>query len=183
MWLIPSELFKILKDDAIKVLHPLCQQTWKTQQWPQDRKRSVFIPIPMKGNAKGCSNYQTIELISRASKVMLEILQARLHLYMNWEQMHSLDFEEAEEPEIKLPTFTESRRKQGRSRKTSTSTSLTMVKPLTVWITTNCGKFLKRWEYQTTLPVSWETWVQVKKQQSELRHRTMDWFKIRKGVW
>ena len=75
---IPAELFKILKDDAIKVLHSVCQQIWKTQQWPQDWKRSVFIPIPKKGNAKECSNYHTIALISYASKIMLKILQARL---------------------------------------------------------------------------------------------------------
>ena len=82
---IPVELFQILKDDAVKVLHSICQQTWKTQQWPQDCKRSVFIPIPMKGNAKECSNYWTIALISHASKVMLKILQARLQQYMNCE--------------------------------------------------------------------------------------------------
>ena len=75
---IPVELFQILKDDAVKVLHSMCQQISKTQQWPQDRKRSVFIPIPKKGNAKECSNYRTITLISHASKVMLKILQARL---------------------------------------------------------------------------------------------------------
>ena len=75
---IPAELFHILKDDAVKVLHSICQQIWKTQQWPQDWKRSVFIPIPKKGNAKECSNYRTIALISHASKVMLKILQARL---------------------------------------------------------------------------------------------------------
>ena len=75
---IPVELFQILKDDAVKVLHSICQQIWKTQQWPQDWKRSVFIPIPEKGNAKECSNYHTIALISHASKVMLKILQARL---------------------------------------------------------------------------------------------------------
>ena len=75
---IPVELFQILKDDAVKVLHSICQQIWKTQQWPQDWKRSVFIPIPKKGNAKECSNYHTIALISHASKVMLEILPARL---------------------------------------------------------------------------------------------------------
>ena len=75
---IPAELFQILKDDAVKVLHSICQQIWKTQQWPQDWKRSVFIPIPKKGNAKECSNYHTIALISHASKVMLKILQARL---------------------------------------------------------------------------------------------------------
>ena len=75
---IPVELSQILKDDAVKVLHSVCQQIWKTQQWPQDWKRSVFIPIPKKGNAKECSNYRTIALISHASKVMLKILQARL---------------------------------------------------------------------------------------------------------
>ena len=75
----------MMKDDAVKVLHAICQQIWKTQQWPQDWKRSVFIPIPKKGNAKECSNYHTIALISHASKVMLKILQARLQQYMNHE--------------------------------------------------------------------------------------------------
>ena len=82
---IPIELFQILKDDAMKVVHSICQQMWKTQQWPQDWKWSVFIPIPKKGNAKECSNYYTIALISHASKVMLKILQARLQQYMNHE--------------------------------------------------------------------------------------------------
>ena len=100
---IPVELFQILKDDAVKVLHSICQQIWKTQQWPQDLKRSVFIPIPKKGNAKECSNYRTIALISRASKVMLKILQARLQQYVNF-LMFRLVLERAEEPEIKLPT-------------------------------------------------------------------------------
>ena len=80
---IPVELFQVLKDDAVKVLHSICQQIWKTQQWPQAWKRSVFIPIPKKGNAKECSNYCTIALISHASKIMLKILQARLQQYMN----------------------------------------------------------------------------------------------------
>ena len=82
---IPVELFQILKDGAVKVLHSICQQIWKTQQWAQDRKRSVFIPIPNKGNAKECSKYHTIALISHASKVMLKILQARLQQCMNCE--------------------------------------------------------------------------------------------------
>ena len=82
---IPVELFQILKDDAVKVLHSICQQIWKTQQWPQDWKMSVFIPIPKKGNAKECSNYLTIALISHASKVMLRILQTRLQQYVNYE--------------------------------------------------------------------------------------------------
>ena len=85
---IPVELFQILEDDAVKVLHSICQQIWKTQQWPQDWKRSVFIPIPKKGNAKECSNYCTIALISHASKVMLKILQARLQQDMNHELPH-----------------------------------------------------------------------------------------------
>ena len=82
---IPVELFKILKDDAVKVLHSICQQICKTHQWPQDWKRSVLIPIPKKGNAKECSNYCTVTLISHASKVMIKILQARLQQYVNHE--------------------------------------------------------------------------------------------------
>ena len=80
---IPVELFQILKDDAVKVLHSVCQEIWKTQQWPQNWKRSVFIPIPKKGNAKGCSNYHTVVLILHTSRVMLKILQARLQQYVN----------------------------------------------------------------------------------------------------
>ena len=134
---IPVELFQILKDDAVKVLHSMCQHIWKTQQWPQDWKRSVFIPIPKKSNAKECLNYHTIELISHASKVMLKILQARVQQYMNPELTDvQAGLEKAEEPEIKLPTS---------SRKTSISALLTMPKPLTMWITINCGKFWKRW--------------------------------------
>ena len=82
---IPVELFQILEDDAVKVLHSICQQIWKTQQWPQNWKRSAFIPIPKKGNAKECSNYCKIALISHTSKIMLKILQARLQQYMNCE--------------------------------------------------------------------------------------------------
>ena len=145
---IPVEQFQILKDDAVKVPHSISQQIWKTQQWPQDWKRSVFIPIPKKGNAKECSNYHTIALISHASKVMLKIFQARLQQYMNHElQIYKLHLEKAEEPEIELPTSVGASKKQESSRKTFTSALLTMPKPLTVWITTNCGKFFKRWEY------------------------------------
>ena len=82
---IPAELFQILKDEAVKVLHSVCQQIWKTQQWPQDWKRSVFMPTPKKGNAKECSNYCTTALLPHASKVMLKILQARLQQYVNHE--------------------------------------------------------------------------------------------------
>ena len=104
---IPAELFQILKDDAVKVLHSICLQIWKTHPGPQDWKRSVFIPIPKKGNAKECSNYRTIALISHSSKVMLRILQARLQQYMNRELPDvQAGLEKAEEPEIKLPTST-----------------------------------------------------------------------------
>ena len=138
----------------MKVLHSVYQQIWKTQQWPQNWKRSVFFPIPKKDDAKECSNYQRISLISHASKVILKILQARQHIneelpdvqggfrkgrrtrdqiaYIHW------IIEKVREPQ----------------KKTYISTSLTMLKPLTAWITTNCGKFLKRWEYQITLLVS-----------------------------
>ena len=139
---IPVELFQILKDDAVKVLHSVCQQTWKTQQWPQEWKRSVFIPIPKKGNAKECSNYRTIALIKHASKVMLKILQARLQQYVNLELRDvQACFRKGKGPEIKLPTSAGSWKKQENSRKTSISALLTTPKPLTVWITINCGKF------------------------------------------
>ena len=102
---IPVELFQILEDDAVKVLHSICQQIWKTQQWPQDWQRSVFIPIPKKGNAKECSNYLTIALISQASKVMLKSFKLGFNssLTENF-QRYKLDLEKAEKPEIKWPT-------------------------------------------------------------------------------
>ena len=123
----------------------------ENQQWLQDWKRSVFIPIPKKGNAKECSNYRTIALISHTSKVMLKILQARLP-YMNWEL-----------PDVQGGFRKGRGTRDQKSQKKSTFALLTMPKPLTVWITTNCGKFLKRWEYQTTSPASWEICMQVKK--------------------
>ena len=116
-----------------------------------DWKRSIFIPIPKKGSAKECSNYCKIALISHASKVMLKILQARLQQFMNYELPDvQAGLKKAEKPEIKMPTSAGSSTKQERSRKISISALLTMPKPLTVWIITNCGKFFKRWEYQTT---------------------------------
>ena len=138
---IPAKLFQILKDDAVKVRHRICQQIWKTHQWPQDWKRSAFILIPKKGNANECSNYHTTTLISHASKVMLKILQAMLQQYTN----------------LELPDVQAGFRKGRGTRdqianicwviqKTSTSALLTMPKPLTLWNTINCGKFLKRWE-------------------------------------
>ena len=122
-----------------------------------------------KGNAKECSNYCTIAFISHASKVMLKILQARLQQYMNHELPNvQSGFRKDRELEIKLPTSTGSWKKQESFRETSISAFLTMPKPLTVWITINCGKFWKRWEYQTTWPASWEICMQVRKQPLEL---------------
>ena len=109
---IPAELLKILKDDAEKVLHSICQKIWKTQQWPQDWKRSVFTPIPKKDNAKECSDYCAIALISHTGKVMLKILQARLQQYVNCELPNvQAGFRKVEEPEIKLPTSVVSSKK------------------------------------------------------------------------
>ena len=137
---IPVELFQILKDDTVKVLHSICQQVWKAQQWPQDWKSSVFILIPKKGNAKECSNYLTFALISHARKVMLKILQTRLQQYVNRE-LPDVQAGFRKGSRTKLPTSTGSWKKQESSRKTSISALLTMPKPLTVWIAINCGKF------------------------------------------
>ena len=139
---IPVELFQILKDDAVKVRHSICQQIWKTQQWPQDWKRSVFIPIPKKGNAKECPNYHTIALISHASKVMLKFLQARLQQYVNCELPDAqAGFRKGRGTRDQIANIHWIIKKQESSRKTSISTLLTMPKLLTVWITINCGKF------------------------------------------
>ena len=133
-----------------------CQQILKTQQWPQDWKRSVFIPIPKKSNAKECSTYHTITLISHTSKVMLKILQARIQQYMNQElpdvQAGFRKGRGTREQIAKIHWIIEKAIEF--QKKTSTSASFTMLKPLIMWITTNCGKFFKRWEYQTTLPAS-----------------------------
>ena len=139
---IPVERFQILKDDALKVLHSICQQIWKTQQHPQDGKRSVFIPVQKKVNAKEHSNYHTIALISHARKVMLKILQARLQQYVNHELPDfQAGFRKGRGTRDQVATSAGSWKKQGSSRKTSISALLTMPKPLTVWITINCGKF------------------------------------------
>ena len=139
----PVELFHILKDDAVKVLHSICQQIWETQQWPQDWKRLVFIPIPKKGNAKECSSYRTIALISHSSKVILKILQARLQQYVNRELPDvQTGFRKGTGTRDQIANISWIMEK-GREfqKKISISAFLTMSKPLTVWITINCGKF------------------------------------------
>ena len=154
------------------------QQIWKIQQWPRDWKRSVFIPIPKKDNAKECSNYLTNAFISHTSKVTLKILQARFQQYMNWEIPDvQAGFRKGRRIRDQTANIHWSWKKQESSRKTSISALLTMPKPLAMWITVNCGKFWKRWEYQITWPASWEMCMQVRKQQLELDMQQQTGFK------
>ena len=137
------------------MLHSICQHIWKTQQWPQDWKRSVFISLPKKGNAKECSNYHIIALITHASKVMLTILQARLQKYVNWElpdiQAGFRKGRGTRDQILNICQFTEKARE-----KHLLLLHWLCLKPSTVWITTNCEKFLKKWGNQTVLTASCE---------------------------
>ena len=136
---------------------------------PQDWKGQFSFQIPKKGNAKECSNYHTIAFISNVSKVIIKILQARLQQYVNCELPDvQAGFRKGRGTRDQIATSIGLSKKQESSRKTSISALLTMPKPLTVWITTNCGKFLKKGKCQTTWPASWETCMQVRKQQWEL---------------
>ena len=140
---IPVELFQILKDDAVKVLHSICQKIWKTQQWPQDWKKSVFIPITKEGNAKKCSNYHTIALISHASKVMLKILQARLQQYMNQELPDvQTGFRKGTGTRDKIANIPWIIKKAREFQKNIYFCFIDHAKAF-VWITTSCRKFLK----------------------------------------
>ena len=141
---IPGELFPILKDHAVKVLHSIHPQIWKTQQWPQDWKRPVFIPIQKKGNAKECSNYNMTALISHASKVMLKILQVRLHQYMSHAHPDAQAvFRKSRGTRDQIANICWIIKKAREIQKPSISALLTMPKPLTVWIITNYGEFFK----------------------------------------
>ena len=143
-------LFQILKDDAMKVLHSICQQIWKTQQWLQDWKKPVFIPILNKGNAKECSDYCTIAFISHASKIMLKIFQARLQQYVNWElPCVQAGFRKCTGTRDQIANICCIIEKARGFQKNIYFSALTTLKPLTLWITTNCGKFSKWWQYQT----------------------------------
>ena len=138
---IPVELFQILKDDAVKVLHSKCQQIWKTQQWPQDWKRSVFIPIPKKGNIKECSKYHTAILISHTSKVMLKILQARLQQYVNHELPDvQARFRKSRGTRDQIANIHWVIEKAREFQKNIYFCFIDYAKAF-VWITTNCGKF------------------------------------------
>ena len=144
-------------------------QIWKTQQWPQDWKRSVFIPIPKKDNAKECLNYHMIALISHASKVMPKILQARLQQYVNCELPDvQSGFRKGRGTRDQIANIHWIIRKSREFQKNIYCCFIEYAKALTVWITINCGKFWNRWQYQATWPASWETYRQVRKQQLEL---------------
>ena len=146
-------------------MHSICQQIWKTQQWPQDWKRSVFILIPKKGNAKECSNYHTIVLISHSSKGMLKILQVRVQQYMNQEipDIQAV-FRKGRGTRDQIVNIHWTIEKAREFQKNIYFCFTDSAKAF-LWVTTNCGKFLKRREHQTTLHASWEICMQVKKQQ------------------
>ena len=160
---IPVELFQILKDDGVKVLHSIYQQIWKTQQWPQDWKRSVFISVPKRGNARQCWNYHTIALISHTSEVMLKILHARLQQYVNHELPDIYaGFRKGRGTRDQISNIHWISKKQESSKKHLLLYWLHQ----SLWLcgSQQTGKFFKRWEYQTTCPASWEICMQVKKQ-------------------
>ena len=148
-------IFQILKDDAVKVLHSICQQIWKTEQWPQDWKRSLFIPIPKKGNAKKCSNYCTIALISQAFKVMLKILQAMLQQYMNHELPDvQACFRKGRETRDQIANICWVIEKAREFKKNIYFCFIDDAKAFDCVDHNKQWRFLKRWEYQTTLPTS-----------------------------
>ena len=142
-------------------------------------KVSFPVVFPKKNNAQECSNHCTIALISHTSKVILKIFQARLQKYVN-QELPDVQAKKQRSQRSNCQHPLNHRKKQENSRKTSTSAPLTTLKPLTMWITANCGKFLNRWEYQTTLPTSWETCMQVKKQQLELDMEQLTGSKLEK---
>ena len=152
---IPPELFKVLKDNAVKVLHSVCQQTWKTQQWSQDWKTSVFIPVPKKGNTKECSIYHIIAFISLARRIILDILEAKLQQYVNqelWDVQTGFWRGRGTRDQIANPCWIMEKARELKNNKICFC-SLTM---LSLWLcgSKQTGKFFRRWKYQATLPVS-----------------------------
>ena len=179
---IPDELFQILKHDAMKVLHSICQHIWKTQQWPQDWKRSVFIPIPKKSNAKKCSNYHTVALISHANKVMLKILQARLQQCVNQELPDvQAGFRKGRGARNQIANIHWIIEKARKRQKNIYFASLTMLKPLTVWITTN-WKILQEMGIPDHLTCLLRNLYGGQEATVRTRSETMDWFQFGKEV-
>ena len=177
------ELFQILKDDAVKVLHSICQQIWKTQQWPQDWKRSVFIAIPKKGNAKECSNYCTIVLISHISKIMLKILQVRLQQYVNHELPDvQAGLEKAEEPEIKLAVSIGSWKTQESSGKKICFCLIDYAKSFDCVDHNKLWNILKEMGLPDHLICLLRNLYAGQEATVRIGHETTDWFQIRKRV-
>ena len=179
---IPVELFQILKDDAVKVLHSICQQIWKTRQWPQDWKRSVFIPIPKKGNAKECSNYCTIALISHAGKVMLKILQARLQQYMNRElpdvQARVRKGRGTRDQVANIPWIIE----KAREFQKNTYFFIDYAKAFDCMDHNKLRKILQKVETPDHLTCLLRNLYAGQEATVRTRHETMDWFQIGKGL-
>ena len=166
---IPAERLQILKDDAVKALYSICQQTWKNQQWPRDWKKSVFIPVPKKSNAKECSNYHTIALISHASKVKLKILQARLQQYVNYELPDvQAAFRKGRGTRHQIASIRWIMEKAREFQKNIYFCFTDYAKAFDCVDHNKLWKFWQRWEYQTIWPASWEICMQVRKQQLEL---------------
>ena len=179
---MPVELFQILKDDAVKVPHSICQQMWKTKQWPQDWKTSVFIPIPKKGNAKECSNYHTIALISHASKVILKILQARLQQYMNCELPDvQAGFRKGRGTEIKLPISAGSSKKQ-EFQKNIYFCFIDYAKAFDCVDHKKLWKILKEMRIPDHLTCLLRNLYAGQEATVRTGHGTTDWFQIGKGV-
>ena len=175
---MPAKLFKNLKDDAIKVFHSMCQKIWKRQQWPEDRKRSILIPIMKKGSTKECSRNRTVAVISHASKVMLKILQARLQHYVNLEL-----------PYVQ-PGFRKSRWTRYQIGNTCWNTekarqfqkNICFIDLARLCGSQQSGKFLRRWAYQTNLTHLMRNLYAVQKAAVRSREGTIHWFKISEGV-
>ena len=180
---IPVELFQILKDDAVKVLHSICQQIWKTRQWPQDWKRSVFIPISKKGNAKECSKYRIIALISHASKVMLKILQARLQQYMNQEPPDvQAGFRKGRETREQISNFCWIIAKAREFQKNIYFCFIDYTKVFDYVDHNKLWKILKEIGIPNHLTCLLQNLYVGQEATVRTRHRTTEWFQIGKGV-
>jgi len=179
---MPVELFQIFKHDAVQVLHSICQQIWKTQQWPQDWKRSIFIPIPKKGNAKECSNYHTIALISQASKVMLKILQARLQQYVNCELPDvQAGFRKGRETRDQIANINWIIKKARKFQKNIYFCFIDYAKAFDLWITTN-WKILHEMGIPDHLTFILRNLYASQEATVRTGHGRTDWFQTRKEL-
>ena len=175
---IPAELFKTLKGDAIKVSHSMCQKIWKSQQWPEDRKSSILVPIPKKGSTKECSSFWTVAIISSASKVMLKILQARLQHYANLELPDAQPgFTKGSRTRDQIDNICWNTEKARQFQKNICFSDLTRVCG-----SQQSGNFLRRWAYQTNLTHLMRNLYAVQKAAVRSRQGMINWFKISEGV-